>query len=238
MTQSENKLNASPRKITGKKVKNLRTEGKIPAVVYGFGIESTNITVDTKEFITLYKEAGEATVIDLMLEGQKSTLKVLVKEIDADYVRRKLLHVSFYAVNMKEEIDTEVPLVIVNESPAEKNGAVVIQAISEVEVRCLPSDLPSEIEVDQSVLAEIGDSIALKDLVLPKGVKLMMEEDELEQIITSATAPITEEQEAALEAAGKAPVDDVEATEQGEEDVEGEAAEGEPEEPAPEEKKE
>ena len=241
MTQSENKLNATLREITGKKVKNLRAEGNIPAVVYGFGIESINITVDTKDFIKLYKEAGEATVIDLMIEGHKSPKKVLIKEIDVDYVQRKLRHVSFYAIDMKQEIDTEVPLVIVSESPAEKTGAVVIQALSEVEVRCLPSDLPSQIEVDKSVLIEIGDTITLKDLVLPKGVKLMLEEDELEQIIISATAQITEEQEEALAAKGEAPVADVETTEQVEV-PEGEEGEGEgeesAEEPTVEEKKE
>jgi len=242
MTQSENKLNASPREITGKKVKLLRAEGKIPAVVYGFGVESTNIVVDNKEFIKLYKEVGESTIVDLMLDGKKSPMKVLIKEIDVDYVNRKLRHVSFYVVNMKEEIDTAVPLVLINEAPAEKTGAVVLQSINEVEVRCLPSDLPSEFEIDRSLLIEIGDSIAIKDIVLPKGVKLMMEEGELEQAIVAATAPITEEQEAALAAEGEAPIEDVETTEQaeapeGEEGEEGEEG-GAKKEDAAEEKKE
>lgn len=232
MTDSNHKLDAALREITGKKVKSLRAAGKVPAVVYGFGIDSTNISVDQKAFLMLYKEAGEATVIDLMLDGKKSPLKVLIKDIDVDYVRRRLKHVSFYAVNMKEEIDTDVPLVLVSESPAEKNGAVIIQAISEVEVRCLPSDLPSEIEVDKSVLNEIGDSISLRDLVLPKGVKLLHEEEELDQVIVSATAPITEEQEAALAAEGEAPLEEVETTEQAEEVAEEGESEESPKEPS------
>lgn len=216
-------LNASVRKLTGKKVKRLRKEGKIPAVIYGFEIEPTNITLDSIAFVKLYKEVGESTFFDLVVEDQKP-IKVLVKDVEIDYLGRKVDHVSFYKVNMKDEMDTDVPVELKGTAPAIKDGLILVQSIYELPIRCLPADLPSEIMVDISSLKEVGDSITLEQVKMSEGVKLMLEEDELNNAVVSIIAPVTEEQEAALAAeAEELSVDDVETTEQGEE----EAAEGE-----------
>lgn len=221
MTEKNPTISAQTRTILKRKVSQLRDEGLTPAVVYGSGIDSTAITVNTKEFIQLYKEAGGSTIIDLVVEGQKEPMKVLVKDVDLDYVKRRVLHVSFYKVNMNVAITTVIPLEFIGESLAEKEGAVLLSNFDEVEVKCLPKDLPDHLEVDQSKLGVIGDTFTFAQLVLPEGVTLAMEEDELNRPIITATAPVTEEEEAAKLAEGSSAIEEVEVTEQGVE-VEGE----------------
>lgn len=210
-------IKSKPRDLVGRKVKKLRKEGKVPAVVYGPDFKSKNITVDLKEFIKAYKDAGESSLIDLIID-KDSPVKVLVKDVDIDYVNRKILHVSFYKVNMKEEIDADVPIVLINDSLAVKEGGVLVHTIQEVPIRCFPADLPSQIEVDITTLEKIGDSILLGDIKIPEGVTLMRDEEDLTQSVVNIIAPVTEEQEAALMAEGEAPIEEVEATEQGEEE--------------------
>lgn len=210
-------INAEKREITGRKVEQLRKEGKTPAVVYGAEVESTNIVVDTKEFLKTYEKAGESTIVDLKIEGEKESHPVIIKDLDINYVARKLLHVSFYSISMKEEMDAEIPLVLVGVAPVVKDlGATIVQNMSEVTVRCLPKDLPHQIEIDISGLVEFGDNISLADIKLPEGVVMMKEEDEMSQSVVFAAAPLTEEQEKALEEENAAPLEEVETTEQGE----------------------
>lgn len=215
MAQNEFSISAALREIIGRKVNKLRREGRIPAVVYGSEIDSTNLSIDNAEFLKLYSQVGETAIFNLNIEGRKAPMNVYIKDIDVDMVNRRVLHVSFYRVSMKEEMDTEIPLALAGASAAEKEGGVIVQSIFEVPIRCLPADLPSEIKVDISTLVKIGDAIALKDLTMPQGVKLMKGDEELEQVIVSATAPATEEEEEKLEEEGAAELEEVETTEQG-----------------------
>ncbi len=215
MTETNPTISAQPRTILKRKVSQLRKEGLTPAVVYGSGIDSTAITVNTKDFIQLYKDAGESTIIDLVVEGQKEPMKVLVKDVDINYVKRQVLHVSFYKVNMNVAITTVVPIEFVGESQAEKDGAVILTNFDEVEIKCLPKDLPDHLDVDQSKLLAIGDTFTFAQLILPEGVELTMEEDELSHPILTATAPVSEEEEAAKLAEGSSAIEEVEVTEQG-----------------------
>lgn len=215
MTETNPTISAQSRTILKRKVSQLRNEGLTPAVVYGSGIDSTAITVNTKDFIQLYKDAGESTIIDLVVEGQKEPMKVLVKDVDINYVKRQVLHVSFYKVNMNVAITTVVPIEFVGESQAEKDGAVILTNFDEVEIKCLPKDLPDHLDVDQSKLLAIGDTFTFAQLILPEGVELTMEEDELSHPILTATAPVTEEEEAAKLAEGSSAIEEVEVTEQG-----------------------
>jgi len=208
-------LPAETRTVIGKHVKKLRREGKLPANVYGKGLESQAIQVVTKTFETIFKEVGETGLIDLQFEGKSHP--VLVKNIQLKYPLKTPLHVDFYQVNLKEKVKTMVPLEIVGEPKAvtEKIG-ILLQQINEVEVEALPTELPERFDVQVEHLAAIGDQITVSDLNVPEGVTILSEP---EQIIVKIDEPVVEEPE---------PEEPEEAEgEEGEEGAEGEAKEGE-----------
>lgn len=159
------KLTVKPREITGKKVKKLRRENIIPANIFGKGIKSQNIQVAEKEFLTAYKQAGETSIIELNIEGSKSTNPVLVSNLHTHPVSGGVLHIDFHQVDLKEKVTATVPVELIGESPAVKElGGVLFSPVSELEVSALPMDMPSKLELDISSLVEIGNTLTLKDL--------------------------------------------------------------------------
>jgi large subunit ribosomal protein L25 len=167
-------LNVKTREILGRSVKSLRNEGLVPAELYGRGVSNRHLSVSAKDFLKVYKEAGESVVVTLDLGGEK--VPVLIHEVSFDPVKNFPLHVDFYQVNMKEKTTTSVPLEFIGVSPAvkEKKG-VLIKAMQEIEVEALPADLPSKIEADISVINEIGESIHVKDLKAIAGVEFLVD---------------------------------------------------------------
>lgn len=152
--------------------KAMRRDKKVPCVVYGHDMKSTAVTCDLQALHKAFVRAGESTLVELDLEGKK--IPVLFKDITFDPVSSYETHADFYAVNMKEEIETKVPVSIVGDAPAIKDlGAVLVTPLLEVTVKCLPSDLPHELEVSIAGLVQFGDSVSVKDLKLPKGVKVL-----------------------------------------------------------------
>ena len=183
-------LKAEKREILGSKVHALRTAGMIPAELYGQGSENEHLTVNEKEFAKVFKEAGESTVITLVVDGKK--IPALIYDVDIDPISDMVLHIDFYLVNMKEEIQTEVALEFVGESPAVKaEGGVLVKSMHEIEVRALPANLPHSIEVDLSKLVNIHDSIHVKDLQVASGVKLLAE---LDAVIATVVEQAVEEE--------------------------------------------
>lgn len=218
-------IKAENRTKFGKKAKLLRDEELVPAVVYGKETKSTPLSVNVKNFRDVYSEAGSSTLIDLAVE-KKKPVKVLIQEVQKDPLTGDFLHVSFYQMDLKKDMTATIPVEIENEekSPAvEEEGGLVIQPIDEIEIRCKPLDLPSEIVVDAKDI-HVGDSISLADIKLPKGVELVHEEDK-EQILATGTMPTEEieeeepEEELAEGEEGEVP--------EGEEGEEGAVAEGE-----------
>jgi len=167
-------LQVQKREILGKQVKSLREEGLIPAELYGHGLENIHLSVPAKEFSKVFKEAGESTIISLNFENKK--IPVLIYEVSADPLSDKIIHIDFYAVRMDEKITTSIPLEFVGESSAvkEKEGTL-IKAMQALEIRALPADLPRNFEVKLDTLSEIGMSIHVKDLTIPKGVEILVE---------------------------------------------------------------
>lgn len=205
-------LNAEKRTITGKHVKKLRREGRLPANVYGKGLPSTAIQVSTKDFDTVFKSVGETGLVDLIFEGKSHP--VLVKNLQLEYPLRTPLHVDFYQVNLKEKVKTMVPLEIIGEPKAvTENIGILLQQITEVEVEALPMELPEKLEVNVESLAQIGDQIIVSSLTPPQGVEVLTDP---EQIIVKIDELVVEEPEEEAPAEG----------EEGE-TAEGEAAEGE-----------
>ncbi len=188
-------LNAQKREILGSKVKSLRAEGLIPAELYGHGKENVHLTVNAKEFAKVFKEAGESTVITLVIDKDKEP--VLIHDVDVDRITDELLHADFYVVNMNEEIETAIPLEFIGESMAVKTGAgILVKAMHEIEVSALPAHLPHNITVDLGTLENLHDSIHIKDLVLPKGVKVLDDADAVvatvvEQAVEEEAAPVS-----------------------------------------------
>ena len=189
-------LQATTREQRKKQVRALRKESLVPGVVYGHGQNNQHITLKSKELIDVYRLTGESTLLDLAID-EGTPLKVLVQSIDRNGITDDIEHVDFYAVNMKEAIHTEVPLVFVGEAPAvrELNG-VLVKNRDHVAIKCLPNDLISEYEIDVSGLATFEDAIHVSDVKLPDTIEVL---DEPELTIATVSPPRTEEELASLD---------------------------------------
>ena len=194
------KLAAASRTVTGKKVAHLRRDGRLPAVVYGRGLSSDNISVDTHEFEQLRRHAGPNTLIDLTVDGGKST-PILVYDVQLHRVTRQPLHADLYIVRMTEELTVDVPLVSEGVSNAiENGGGTLLHVIENVRVRALPDHLPQSIHYSIESLATFDDAIHVRDLVIPSDATLVTDGDE---VVAKVLAPRVEEEAAPAAEAGE-----------------------------------
>ena len=219
-------LSAKIRKELGKKVKSLRQQGILPAVLYGHKIKNLNLELDLKEFEKIYKEAGESSLITLVIakgkdeaeasslslnvEEKKQKFLVLIHDIQFDHLTEKPIHIDFYQPELKKEVEVTVPLIFEGEAPAVKDlGGTLVKNISEVEVKALPQNLSHEIKVDIGNLKTFEDNILIKDLIVSKEVKILKEPEE---IVAKVTRPekVEEELEKPVEEKGVEEVEKVE----------------------------
>jgi large subunit ribosomal protein L25 len=219
-------LSAVTRKTKGATI---RPDGQLPAVVYGAGKPTESLTLVPTEFIKLYKQAGNSSLIDVVLDG-KNAGKVLVQEVQADPVTDRVLHVDFRRIDMAKPMVAPVVLKFVGEAPIVKSsGGTIVTTVSTLTVRCLPENLVSSIEVDLTGLISYDVIIKVKDLKLPAGITVI--NPHAEDLVVKATRALTEDEIKALEATSTATVDlsKIEAAgKKKEEDaVEGEAKPGE-----------
>jgi len=186
-------LKSKIREVFGKQNKMLRTKGSIPGVVYGRKTKPISLEMDAKEFLNVYRQAGDTDLIDLVIDdkGQEINKKVLVQVVSRDYVTSQPIHIDFYEVEMDKPVTTHVPLVFIGESPAIKAGGVLVKSMDEIEIEALPKDLPHSLEIDISSLDVFEKTIYVKDIKLPLGVKSLVKED---TPVVTVTAPITEEE--------------------------------------------
>jgi len=198
-------LKSKKRTLLGKKVKSLRREGILPAVVYGGKEGSVPIELDLKEFSKIFKAAGETTLIKLLV-GEMAK-NVLIHDISRDSITGEVNHIDFYEVKMDEKITAEVPLVFVgNASAVIDLGGVLVKAMQELEVRALPADLPHQIEIDISQLETFDDNILVKDIKLPKNVEIL---ENLETSVAAVTPPRSEAEIEALKGEVEEKVEEV-----------------------------
>ncbi len=183
-------LKASERTEKGKKLQALRASGKLPAVVYGPKHEAMTIMLDAKEFEKVFHEAGESSVLVLTGVGEDS--EVLVQEVAYSPVKGLIEHVDFYAIEKGKEVTVNIPLEFTGEAPAIKLGGSLTKALHEVEVTCKPANLPHEIVVDVSSLHTFEDSILVKDLNVPTGVKIENDEEETVAFVAEAKEEVEE----------------------------------------------
>jgi large subunit ribosomal protein L25 len=171
-------LSAKIRKDIGKKVKALRKKGILPAVLYGPKTKSLPLEISLKEFEKVYQQVGESSLVSLEADGKK--FLVLIHDVAKDPISDIPMHVDFYQPDLEKEVDAKVPLVFEGSSSAVKElGGTLVHNISEIEVRALPQKLPKEITVNVSNLKTFEDRILIKDLILPEGVKVMRDQDEI-----------------------------------------------------------
>ena len=186
--------------------KDLRANDRIPAVVYGHGLETRSLSVPYEPFRKAYNEAGSSTLIDLKVDGAEA-VKVLIQDIQLDPISMKPIHVDFHQVNMTEKMHADIPLAFEGESLAVKAlGGTLVKAMDHIEVECLPADLPHEIKIDLSTLATFDDMITIGGLNLPKGVVATADP---ESVIATVDEPLTEEELKKLEESQVGDVADV-----------------------------
>ena len=210
------KLEASPREVTGKKTRFLRRQGVTPANVFGRGLASTALQVDSKQLRQVLGKVGTSQLISLKVKGQSEPKNVLVRDIQISPLSREVLHVDLYQVSLTERMRLDIPVTLTGESFAVKKlGGILFQALDKVNIECLPADIPPTIEVDISSLSELGMSIHVSELKLGDAVTVL---DDPEDVIVSVLTPAAEESKLEAAAAAAAPAE-------GEAAAEGEKAE-------------
>jgi large subunit ribosomal protein L25 len=216
-------LNAETRKISGRKVKNLRKEGILPGNISGKKIKSEAVQVVFKDFDKVYKEVGETGLLSLVIGKEEKP--VLIHNLQVNPVSDIPVHVDFLQVDLKEKVEADVPVELTGESPAEKQAiGTVVQYLNEIKVEALPMDLPEKFTVDTSVLTEVDQSILVKDLKVDRSkvdIKVGLEE-----IVVKVEPPQKEEVVAPpTPAEGEVPAEGTVPTE-GEVPAEGQPTEG------------
>jgi len=214
-------IKANRRSVLGKQVSAIRREGKLPAVIYGHHIEPISIELDLKDTSKNLSGLAPSALITVEVDGEAH--KALVREKQRNKITGTLLHVDFLAVSMKEKLRSEVYLEIVGVAPAIKDfDGVLVSGTDEVEVECLPQDLPERITVDVSSLAKIGDGIYIRDLIIPEGVKILDEPDTMVALIAAQAA---EEEVEVAPVAEEVVAEEPEVIEHGKKEEEGEEEE-------------
>ncbi len=213
-------LKADRRTVLGKQVKAMRREGKLPAVIYGHHIEPISIVLDLRDASHSLQGLAPSALVTVDVEGEKH--RALVREKQRNKLTGTLLHVDFLAVSMTEKLRAQVYVEITGTAPAIKDfSGVLVSGLDELEVECLPKDLPERITADVSNLLKIGDGIYVRDLVVPEDVKILEDPDTMIALITAQAAVEEEVAPVVEEALGEEP----EVIEHGKKEEEGEEEE-------------
>jgi large subunit ribosomal protein L25 len=182
-------LKASKRNVIGKQVGALRQAGKLPAVLYGHHVDSTPIVLDAHETALTLSRLTSSSLVTISLDGQE--YPTLVREKQRHPIKHHFLHLDFQALSLTEKTHVKVGIELTGTAPAVKTyGAILVTPLTELEVECLPQEMPERVVVDISGLAEVGDAIHVSDLKLPGEVEILTDPEE---VIVSATAARAEE---------------------------------------------
>lgn len=184
-------LSVEKRTVEGKAVKHLRKEGMTPAVIHDHGKESMIIMAPSVEVRKAYQKAGKHQPLSLNL-GKQSYMAI-IKDVDFDPKKQQMRHVVFNAIKQDEKVETEIPVHLVGEIPAEKAGLMVIRYLDHVEIEALPKDLVDSLEIDATVLVEIGDKVNVSDIKVPAGVTVLTEPEHSIAGVEETKAQMSEE---------------------------------------------
>lgn len=167
-----------PREVTGKAVKHLRTEGKVPAVIHDHGKDSIIVQGDYQHLAKVWKQAGKHHPVQLKAGGKSYT--ALIKTAEFDPKKHLLTHLVFNAVDKNQTVDAEIPVHPKyaegeESTPAERNSLIVLAQLEVIQVKAIPDKLPDAVYYDAEKLVEVGDSVTVADIVIPEGVVVELE---------------------------------------------------------------
>jgi large subunit ribosomal protein L25 len=194
-------LKVQKRSITGRKVKNLRDQALIPAIIYGREIDSLNVKIDLHDFNETFKRVGETSLVDVKVKGEKKKRPVLLKNFQYHPINDQLIHLDLHQVDLSQKVTAEVPVELVGKSPAAESGeGVLVQLVDQLEVEALPTELPDKFIVDVSELEEVDDAVTIADLEkVSKDVEIKTEKDQIlakvEPLLEEIEEPVTPEEE-------------------------------------------
>ncbi|MFH1188867.1 MAG: 50S ribosomal protein L25 [bacterium] len=171
----------------------LRKKGIAPAELYGHGVENMHLSVESRVFEKIYREAGRNTVVSLKVDKEK--YPVLIENVQRHSISGDIISIDFYKVKMDEKIQTAVPIVFIGVAPAIEQGGILVKTLQEIEIEALPDKLPHEITIDLSILKEIGESIYVKDLRMDNQYEVITDG---ETVIASIAEQEEEKQEESI----------------------------------------
>lgn len=168
-------LRAMPRNIIGgTQIKALRRENVVPGVIYGHGIDPIAVQFDSREIEKAISQTGTSSTVQVYVEGVHDPYLAIFRDVQYHITKRNVIHLDLQALNLKETVRVPVSVVLIGESPAVKDfGGILLHVLNELEIEALPTALVPSIEVDVSILTEIGQSITVGDIVPPSGVKIL-----------------------------------------------------------------
>ena len=200
MSDASGTLKLEERTTLGKGLGAMRRDGMIPAVIHNHGEASITVMAPEAELIKVYRSAGKHHPLNLMVGS--SPYLALIKDVHYNPAKQRMQHVVFQAIKQNEKVEAEIPLHLVEgEIPAEKMGLVILHQLDHVQVEAFPRDLPDQLLVDVTKLAELGDKITVGDLAVPSGVTILTEADHPIAIV--AEPKVVEEEPVAEVAEGE-----------------------------------
>lgn len=197
-------LQATPRMVVGKQVKGLRRQGITPGVIYGHGIEPIAIQFNSHDLERSISKTGTSTTVQVHVEGITEPYLAIFRDVQYHSTKRNVVHIDLQALNIRETVRVPVSVVLVGEAPVIELDGMVLQVMTELEIEALPMDLVPSIEIDISVLTEIGASVQVRDIIPPKGVTILnspsdtlvqmarMEAEEEEEVVEIVEEPDAE----------------------------------------------
>jgi len=171
-------------RLKQEKVKRLRLDGIIPAEIFGRDFANQHLSVSEKEFVRVFKEAGKSTIINLEINA-KEKVSVLIKHTQNHPITGKTLSVDFYRIKADEKIQTRIPIEFTGTAPVEKQGFLIVKVMNELEIEALPQDIPREIKVDLVSLGGKEDKVHVKNLNVPKNVKVLTPSETVVAIVSA-----------------------------------------------------
>jgi large subunit ribosomal protein L25 len=205
-------LKASKRDVIGKQVRALRRAGQLPAVMYGRHVENPiSIVLNTRDTTRALAKVSSSSLVMIDLDGQE--IPALIREKQRDFIKNRLLHIDFLVVSLTEKLTASVSIELTGTSLAVKDfNAVLVTGLDEIEVECLPTDLPERIVVDLTALVKVGDAIHVRDLVFSDNIEILSDPDEMiiiataakvEEVVEAVVAPVAGTEEAEVIEKGK-----------------------------------
>lgn len=195
-------LDCAKREISNKgRLRGLRKQEMVPGIIYGKGVSPMPLAIKKADLYRIFRIHGTGGLYKLTIQGEEPAM-ALLRDVQRKPLTGDIIHVDFMQVNMTENITALVPVVLIGEEELVKQGAILQSGLKEVEVECLPGDLPGSLHLDISGKS-MGDAVLVQDLEHPEGVRIVTDPDSVVLVISHPTREVEETEEPAEETAGE-----------------------------------